>query len=79
MNLSETLYTIPKLSDEKLIQIIDKNKSMINKNWFNFSSKEILEEYDLIRNKKSKLTKSQRDTICDLVSFCMIKMTKNND
>ena len=39
----------------------------------------ILNEWDLIQDKKSLLTKSQRDCICSLVSVCLIEMTKKDD
>lgn len=39
----------------------------------------ILEEWDLIQEKKSFLTKSQRDQICGLVGMCLIQMTKGHE
>ena len=39
----------------------------------------ILKEYDLIQDKKSYLTKSQREIILGFVGYCMILMTKENE
>ena len=39
----------------------------------------ILDEYDLIQQKKSLLTKSQRDQILGFIGLCMIKMVKGNE
>ena len=41
-------------------------------------SQALLDEYDLIQDKKSYLTKSQRDTVVGFVGMCMIKMTKDD-
>lgn len=38
----------------------------------------VLKEFDLIQEKRSFLTKSQRDLIVGFVGTCMIKMTKDN-
>ena len=39
----------------------------------------ILDEWNIIQEKKSLLTKSQRDQICGLVAMCLIKMTKGDE
>ena len=41
-------------------------------------NKAFLDEYDLIQDKKSFLTKSQRDFVIGFVGYCMIKMTKDD-
>ena len=38
-----------------------------------------LDEYDLIQDKKSYLTKMQRDLVTGFVGLCMIKMVKADD
>lgn len=81
MKISEALYNIPDMSEEKLLEEIDKYKNLIYKEWFRnkYTSKEILSEWDLINSKQSKLSRSQRDAISGLVGYCLIKMTKNNE
>ena len=38
-----------------------------------------IKEYDLIQDKNSYLTRSQRDTIIGFVGLCMIEMTKGDE
>jgi hypothetical protein len=38
-----------------------------------------LDEYDIIQDKKSLLTRSERNTVIGFVGTCMIEMTKGND
>lgn len=94
MKIKEILYETPEMSEEKLLEIINNYCKFINKSSSNrlkelynkrnntYSDnlpKIILEEYDLIQEKKSYLTKSQRDQICGLVGMCLIQMTKGNE
>lgn len=80
MKLEDVLYKTPEITEEKLLNLIDKKKYVLYKEWAkkkNYSSQEILDEWDLIQAKKSKLSKDQRDQICFLVSMCLIEMTKD--
>ena len=38
-----------------------------------------LDEYDLVQDKKSNLTKGQRDQVVGFVGLCMIRMTKGDE
>lgn len=89
MKIKELLYKTPEMTEEKLLEIIDKNLSMmknsaknrireLHKGEYNLA-KAFLDEYDLIQDKKSYLTKSQREQIVGFVGLCMIQMTKNNE
>jgi len=89
MKIKELLYKAPEMTEERLIEIIDKNLSMmkqsakdrileLHKGEFNLA-KAFLDEYDLIQDKKSYLTKGQRDQIVGFVGLCMIKMTKGDE
>lgn len=87
MKISEALYNTPEMSEEKLLAIIEKYISQLNKFTINKLkqlyqeetdiSKLVLNEYDLIQNKKSNLTRSQRNQIIGFVAMCLIRMTKN--
>lgn len=88
MKIKELIYQTPEMTEEKLLSIMDiyipyvskdcKNRLCKLHNVWELSSKIILDEYDTIQDKKSYLTKSQRDQICGLVSLCLIKMTKGD-
>lgn len=88
MKIKELLYQTPEMTEEKLLEIIDKELKKVKV----FFKKRIerlhkgvdlnqafLDEYDLIQDKKSYLTKTQRDFVVGLVGYCMIQMTKGND
>lgn len=95
MKLEEVLYKTPEMTEEKLLDIIRTYTKFIGNSASNriielynkrhkFNpdidlAQMILEEWDLIQEKKSFLTKSQRDQICGLVSMCLIQMTKGNE
>ena len=87
MKIKDLIFETPEMTEEKLLTIIDENLKMvdsslrrrlkeIHKGRFN---KAFLDEYDLIQDKKSFLTKSQRDFIIGFVGMCMIKMTKGDE
>lgn len=88
MKLKDYLYETPEMSEEKLIEIINSNLKMMRVDAKNRIqqlhpeesnlAKAFLDEYDLVQDKKSKLTKSQRDQIVGFVGLCMIQMTKGN-
>lgn len=83
MKIKDILYKTPEITEEKLLEIIDKRKRFLNlKTWSRnkySDAKDILNEWDLIQIKKSNLTKSQRDQLCMLVSACLIEMVQNNE
>jgi replicative DNA helicase len=89
MKIKDIIQETPEISEEKLIEIIDSNLKMMNqsaKNRIrelhkeeNNLAKAFLDEYDLIQDKKSYLTKGQRDQIVGFVGLCMIQMTKSNE
>lgn len=88
MKIKELLYKTPEMTEEKLLEIINENIPLMKgfaKNRIRELHKEesnlakaFLDEYDLIQDKKSYLTKSQREQIVGFVGLCMIKMVKNN-
>ena len=88
MKIKDLIYKTPEMSEEKLLTIIDKNYKMVD----SFLRKRLrelhknvdlnkafLDEYDLIQDKKSFLTKSQRNMVVGFVGVCMIEMTKGED
>lgn len=89
MKIKELLYNTPEMTEEKLLEIINLNLPMMRssaKNRIrelhkgeNNLAKAFLDEYDLIQDKKSLLTKSQRDQITGFIGLCMIKMAKGNE
>ena len=81
MKIEDALFKTPEMSEEKLLKLIDEKKYVLYKEWArnkNYTARDILNEWDLIQQKKSKLTKSQRDQINMLVSMCLITMVKKN-
>ena len=92
MKIKELIYQTPEMTEEKLLKIMDSHLNLIKKDLKNriidlhknplnpFDlSQSILDEYDLIQDKKSYLTKGQRDQVIGFVGLCMIKMTKGNE
>lgn len=83
MKIEELLYKTPEMTEEKLLELMDKRKGFLNfKTWSRnkySDMKDILNEWDLIQVKQSNLTRSQRDQICAFVSACLIEMTKGNE
>lgn len=81
MKLNNILYKAPEMTEERLLEIIEKRLGFLNfKEWSRnkYNPKEVLKEFDLIQEKKSKLSKSQRDQILGFVSACLIEMSQNN-
>ena len=88
MKINDIIYQTPEITEEKLLENIDnyliffRDKSLIkrirelHKN--SKINKAFLEEYDLIQDKKSYLTKSQRVMVTGFVGMCMIQMVKDN-
>lgn len=88
MKIKELIYQTPEMSEEKLLKIMDSHINWIKKdvaqriNSFykeDTLSQAMLHEYDKIQDKKSYLTKSQRDIVVGFVGVCMIEMTKGKD
>ena len=88
MKIKELIYQTPEMSEEKLLEIIDKNLGIVNQyakkrlkelHKESSLSQAFLDEYDLIQDKKSLLTNSQRKLVNGFVGYCMIKMTKGDE
>ena len=88
MKINELLYKTPEMTEVKLLEFIKNHIKFLRKYTINkineiykydeFIENSILKEWDLIQEKKSILTRSQRDEICALVSFCLIQMTRDD-
>ena len=92
MKIKELIYKTPEMTEEKLLKIMDSHLDWIKRDLKNrivelhrnndkpFDlSQAFLDEYDLIQDKKSNLTKSQRNTVIGFVGTCMIEMTKGKE
>lgn len=82
MKLNDILYKAPEMTEERLLEIIEKRLGFLDfKDWSRnkYKPKQVLEEYDLIQEKKSKLTRSQRNQILGFISACLIEMSQNNE
>lgn len=87
MKLNNVIYNTQEISESKLLDIIKNNFKLTSRSLRTrlkklYPEKDIsniiLDEYDLIQQKKSLLTKSQRDQILGFIGLCMIKMVKGN-
>ena len=92
MKIKELIYQTPEMTEEKLLKIMDSHLNWIKKDMkdrikelhkdlskpFDLSQA-FLDEYDLIQDKKSYLTKGQRNIVIGFVGTCMIEMTKGNE
>lgn len=81
MKLEEALYKAPEVSEEKLLELIQKRIGFLNlKSWSRnkYTPEDVLKEWDNIQIKKSSLSRNQRDQICAFVSACLIEMVKND-
>jgi hypothetical protein len=88
MKLKDVLYKTPEMTEEKLLEIIKKNlptvKNSIKRDVSKIHpetelSQAFLDEFDLIQEKKSKLSRDQRDDITGFVGLCIIKMTNGGE
>jgi len=88
MKIKELIYQTPEMTEEKLLELLNKNIPMMRKRAGDRIqelhkgvdlAQALLDEYDLIQDKKSYLTKSQREQVIGFVGLCMIQMTKGND
>lgn len=87
MKVKELIYQTPEMTEDKLLKLIDNELLKVKssfKNRIRGLHKDInlnqafLDEYDLIQDKNSYLTKSQRDFVVGLVGYCMINMVKDD-
>ena len=85
MKIKDLIAKTPEVSEEKLLEFIEKNKHFLRGGTARlvyFYNKEeddvhgILKEYDKIQEKTSYLSKSQREEILGFVGWCMIQMVK---
>lgn len=93
MKVKELIAEAPEMTEEKLFELMNKHLDMLPKDLKRRIigihhkkgdealpiSNYILKEFDLIQDKKSFLTKSQRNSIQGFVGMCLIKMTKGDD
>lgn len=92
MKIKDLIYETPEMTEEKLLTIINENLKMVDsflkKRLIEIHrdptkpfdiAQTFLDEYDLIQDKKSLLTNSQRRLVNGFVGYCMIKMTKGNE
>ena len=90
MKIKDVIYQTPEMTEEKLLEIIDNNLELFEKKFKSIMQRvhslhkekklpqAFLDEYDLIQDKNSYLTKSEREIVVGFVGYCMIQMTKNN-
>ena len=88
MKIKNILYQTPEMTEDKLIEIIDKHLSDWTRRELRNRVRDLhksenlanafMTEYDLIQDKKSYLSKSQRDDVLGFVGLCMIQMTKDD-
>ena len=92
MKIKELIYKTPEMTEGKLLEIMNSHLDWIKGDLkerilelhkdpskpFDLSQA-FLDEYDVIQDKKSYLTKSQRDVVVGFVGTCMILMTKGNE
>jgi len=87
MKIDKAIYTTPEINEEKLISLLREKLPLTKRALRNrlkqlYPDKDIinsiLDEYNLIQQKTSLLTKSQRDQIIGFVGLCMIEMVKGN-
>ena len=89
MKINEVLYKTPEMTEERLLEIMHNNLSLLKDKTLlrrihglhegKPLTEAILKEYDLIQDKNSYLTKSQRDNVVGFVGLCVIQMTKDNE
>lgn len=92
MKIKDLLYKTPEMTEERLLEIIKENLNNLKLKSptlikrvqeIHKHSEELpnllLKEFDLIQEKKSYLTKSQRDIVTGFVGYCMILMTKTDE
>ena len=82
MKIKDYIYQTPEMTEEKLLEIIKENLPIYRGNSRKKLQKALdlpkalLDEFDLIQDKKSNLTRSERNEVVGFVGICMIQMTK---
>lgn len=88
MKIKELIYKTPEMTEEKLLKIMNSHLNWIRKDLKDRIielhkspnlSQSFLDEYDLIQDKKSYLTRGQRNIVIGFVGTCMIEMTKGKE
>jgi len=88
MKIKDVIQKTPEMTEEKLLKIINATFPIVKpeiKNRIQELHKGVdlaqafLDEYDLVQDKKSNLTKGQRDQVVGFVGLCMIRMTKGDE
>ena len=88
MKIKELIYKTPEMTEEKLLKIMNSHLNWIRKDLkdriiglhkSSNLSQAFLDEYDLIQDKKSYLTRGQRNIVIGFVGTCMIEMTKGKE
>jgi hypothetical protein len=88
MKIKELIYQTPEMTEEKLLKIMNSHLNWIRKDLKDRIielhkspnlSQAFLDEYDLIQDKKSYLTRGQRNIVIGFVGTCMIEMTKGKE
>lgn len=92
MKIKELITETPEMTEEKLLKIMSNHLNWIKNDLKNriielhrnndkpFDlAKAFLDEYDLIQDKKSYLTRGQRNIVIGFVGTCMIEMTKGKE
>ena len=92
MKIKELIYQTPEMTEEKLLEIMNSHLDWIRgdlkERIFELHkdpskpfdlSQAFLDEYDLIQDKKSNLTRGQRNIVIGFVGTCMIEMTKGKE
>lgn len=93
MKIKELIQETPEMTEEKLLKLMGEHLEMFPKylrkrildihykkpDPLDPITKYILKEFDLIQEKKSYLTKSQRNQVQGFVGMCLIKMTKGEE
>jgi len=89
MKINDLLYKTPEMTEEKLLEIMDSHIDWLKKDFKKrihqlhknepSLSKAILNEYDLVQDKQSLLTHSQRNIVVGFTGMCMIEMTKGEE
>ena len=84
MKIKDIIFNTPEITEEKLLEFIKvnlpmmRNKELIKRIRYFHNNVDLpqafLDEYDLIQDKKSYLTKMQRDLVTGFVGLCMIKI-----
>ena len=90
MKLEEVIYKTPELTEEELLEELSKNESFLSNDLLSVLkaisdlhaipvNKLILNEWNLIQEKKSNLSRSRRDQINALVGTSVLHLIQKHD